>query len=84
MAADAQPGYPEHWTAEGGVMGAALLAGVFVPFAGLAVVVPCLLAARRAGVKTTPYVIALVVALLWIVLLALSFATQLLIEPGPA
>ena len=84
MAAAAPQEYSqEHWTAKGGVMGAALLAS-FVPLAGLAVVVPCLLAARRAGVKTTPYVLALVLSLLWLVVMVLSFATQSLIEPSPA
>jgi hypothetical protein len=45
MAADVQQGCQEqHWTAKGGVMGAVLLTS-FAPFVGLAVVVPCLLAA---------------------------------------
>ena len=85
MAASAQQGYSqEHWTAKGGVMGAALLAAVLVPLGGLAVVVPCFLAARRAGVKTTPYVLALVLSVLWFVVMVLSFASQSLIEPSPA
>jgi hypothetical protein len=81
MAADVQQGCQEqHWTAKGGVMGAVLLTS-FAPFVGLAVVVPCLLAARRAGVNTTPYVIALAVALLWLLLLVGSFLAQSQIEP---
>jgi hypothetical protein len=72
----------EHWTAKGGVMAVALAAGLLLPVLGLAVVLPCLVSARRAGVKTTPYVLALVLCVASILLLAISLAVQSQIEPS--
>jgi hypothetical protein len=59
-----------HWTANGGVMAAAIVLSALLPFLSLVVVVPCFVSARRAGVSTTPYAIALalnVVAILLVV-----------------
>jgi hypothetical protein len=72
----------EHWTAKGGVMAVAIAAGFLVPVLGLAVVVPCLVSARRAGVKTTPYVLALALSVASVLLLAISFVLQSQIEPS--
>jgi hypothetical protein len=83
MATDVQHGSrEEHWTAKGGVMAVALAAGLLVPVLGLAIVVPCLVSARRAGVKTTPYVLALVLCVASILLFAISILAQSLIEPS--
>ena len=79
MAASAQQGYSqEHWTAKGGVMGAALLAAV-VPLFGLVMIVPCLVTAKRSGTTTTPYVIALALSLVWTVG---AYAVQAQIQPS--
>jgi hypothetical protein len=62
----------------------ALGAAVLAPSMGLASIVPCFVSARRAGERTTPYTIALVVSLVWVGVLALSLAAHSLVQPAHA
>jgi uncharacterized iron-regulated membrane protein len=81
MATDVRRPQDEHWTAKGAVMAVALAAGVLLPLVGLTLIVPCLVAARRAGTTTKPYLFALGINVLWLAAAVLSYAAQSLIEP---
>jgi len=81
MAADAQQGSQEHWTAHGWMKAVALVIGVVAPVIGLVVIVPALVSAVRAGTSKKVYVAALV---LNVVFLALTMTANVLIQPGDA
>jgi hypothetical protein len=85
MATEVQGRYAEeHWTAKPEVKVAAVLAAVLVPWVGLAFVVPCLVGARRTGTKSTAYVIAVAIGLLWVLFTVLSFLAATMIAPVDA